>query len=188
MATSTSTGTGTGRSNLPRPSKSRLPVYIPRSGSHLATTRDQPSATAVSPSRPAASPSTPRVPKSPAARPRTISSNAKPSQSSSDRGPSSDRLRTHSVTKSPSRLRLKEPEPATPAKAAPTMSMKEAIAFKRAEAKKAMAAQKTSSEHDGSSGLEDMLPTSAHAADEDDLGRLSMRETIERARSSGMHL
>ena len=65
--------------------------------------------------------------------------------------------------------------------------MKEAIALKRAEAKKAMAAQKTSSEHGGSSSLEDMLPTSAHAADEDDLGRLSMRETIERARSSGVH-
>lgn len=32
-----------------------------------------------------------------------------------------------------------------------------------------------------------MLPTSVHAADEDDLGRLSIRETIERARSSGVH-
>lgn len=48
-----------------------------------------------------------------------------------------------------------------------------------------MAAQKIASEHGGSSGLEEILPTSAHAADEDDLGRLSMRETIERARSSG---
>jgi hypothetical protein len=64
------------------------------------------------------------------------------------------------------------------------MSMKEAIALKRAEVKKA---QNASSGHGGSSGLEDMLPTSAHAADEDDLGRLSMRETIERARSSGVH-
>jgi hypothetical protein len=64
------------------------------------------------------------------------------------------------------------------------MSMKEAIALKRADAKKAMSAQK---EHGQSSGFNDMLPTSAHAADEDDLGRLSIRETIERARSSGVH-
>jgi hypothetical protein len=63
------------------------------------------------------------------------------------------------------------------------VSIKEAIALKRAEAKKAMVAQKSSSEH---GGLEDMLPTSAHAVDEDDIGRLSMRETIERARSSGV--
>ncbi len=68
------------------------------------------------------------------------------------------------------------------------MSTKEVIALKRAEAKKAMAAQKALSEHGGLNGFEDMLPTSAHAADEDDLGRLSMRETIERARSSGVHI
>jgi hypothetical protein len=67
------------------------------------------------------------------------------------------------------------------------MSLKEAIALKRAEAKKTMAAQKASPVPGGLSGLEDILPTSAHAADEDDLGRLSMRETIERARSSGVH-
>ena len=66
------------------------------------------------------------------------------------------------------------------------MSLKEAIALKRAEAKKAMAVQKAPSEHGGSSGLENMLPTSAHAADDVDLGRLSIRETIERARSSGV--
>jgi hypothetical protein len=67
------------------------------------------------------------------------------------------------------------------------MSMKEAIALKRAEAKKAMVAQKSLSEHGGSSGVEDTLPTTSHAVDEDDLGRLSVRETIERARSSGVH-
>jgi len=64
--------------------------------------------------------------------------------------------------------------------------MKEAIALKRAEAKKTTAA-KSSSEHGGMSGFDDMSPTSVHAADEDDLGRLSLRETIERARSSGVH-
>jgi hypothetical protein len=67
------------------------------------------------------------------------------------------------------------------------MSLKEAIALKRAETKKAMVAQKASSDLGGSSGLEDMWPTLVHAADEDDLGRLSMRATIERARSSGVH-
>jgi hypothetical protein len=180
--------TGTGRSNIPRPSKSRLPVLLSSSGARPTTPRDQPPATASPSPRPAASPSTPRVPKSPAARPRTISTNVK-SQSSSDRVPHSDRPRPHSVTKTPSRSRLrpKEPEPATPAKAAPAISMKEAIALKRAEAKKAMAAQKTLSEHVGSSGVEDTLPTTSHAVDEDDLGRLSIRETIERARSSGVH-
>jgi hypothetical protein len=66
------------------------------------------------------------------------------------------------------------------------MSMKEAIALKRAEAKKAMA-QKPLSEHVGTSGVEDTLLTASHAVDEDDLGRLSIRETIERARSSGVH-
>jgi hypothetical protein len=64
------------------------------------------------------------------------------------------------------------------------MSMKEAIALKRTEVKKA---QKASSQHSASSSHEDMLPTPAHAIDDDDLGRLSMRETIERARSSGVH-
>jgi hypothetical protein len=67
------------------------------------------------------------------------------------------------------------------------MSMKEAIALKRAEAKKAMAAQKPLSEHVGTSGVEDTLLTASHGVDEDDLGRLSIRETIERARSSGVH-
>jgi hypothetical protein len=67
------------------------------------------------------------------------------------------------------------------------MSVKEAVALKRAEAKKAMAAQKTVAEHGGSNGVEDTLSTASHAVDEDDLGRPSVRETIERARSSGVH-
>jgi hypothetical protein len=67
------------------------------------------------------------------------------------------------------------------------MSLKEAIALKRAEAKKAMAAQKTLSEHRGSNGVEDVLSITSHTVEEDDLGRPSIRETIERARSSGVH-
>lgn len=67
------------------------------------------------------------------------------------------------------------------------MSLKEAIALKRAEAKKAMVAQKTLSAHRGSNGVEGDLSITSHAAEEDDLGRPSIRETIERARSSGVH-
>jgi hypothetical protein len=72
------------------------------------------------------------------------------------------------------------------------MSMKEAIALKRAEAKKAMAVQKAFAARggsDGSGGVEDTSQTAwgTYTAEDDDLGRLSIRETIERARSSGMY-
>jgi len=70
------------------------------------------------------------------------------------------------------------------------MSMKEAIALKRTEAKKATAAQRALSEQDGSSGdIGDASPNTwrVDTVDGDDLGRLSVRETIERARSSGVH-
>lgn len=62
--------------------------------------------------------------------------------------------------------------------------MKEAIALKRA----AMASQKTTAvPANDSAGIEDALPSTsgAPAADDDDLGRLSVREMIQRARSSG---
>jgi hypothetical protein len=68
--------------------------------------------------------------------------------------------------------------------------MKQAIALKRAEAKKATAAQRALSEQDGSSGhTDDTSPNTwvLDTVDGDDLGRLSVRETIERARSSGVH-
>lgn len=70
------------------------------------------------------------------------------------------------------------------------MSMKEAISLKRAEAKKATAAQRTLSEQDVSSGgcIDDTSPnTWVDTVDGDDVGRLSVRETIERARNSGVH-
>jgi len=70
------------------------------------------------------------------------------------------------------------------------MSVKEAIALKRAEAKKATATQRALSEQDGSSGgISDASPNTwrVDTGDGDDLGRLSVRETIERARSSGVH-
>jgi hypothetical protein len=180
MASSTS------GSNLPRPSKSRLPVSVSSTGSHLVTPRDHSTAADKLSSRLAASPSTPRVPKSPVARPQTLTTNARPSQSYSAQVPPSERPRTKSIPKQPPRFREKEPEQATPSKA-PAMSMKEAIALKRAETKKAMAAQRAFSDLGGSSScvsVENILPSTV---DDDDLGRLSIRDTIERARSSGMH-
>src|SRR6267142_2360053 len=173
-------------SNLPRPSKSRLPVSISSIGSHLVTPRDHPTAAAKLSSRLAASLSTPRVPKSPVARPQTLTTNARPSQSYTAQVPPPERPRTKSVPKQPPRFREKNPEQATPSKV-PVMSMKEAIALKRAETKKAMAAQRAFSDLRGSSScvsVEDILPS---MVDGDDLGRLSVRETIERARSSGVN-
>jgi len=67
--------------------------------------------------------------------------------------------------------------------------MREAIALKRAEAKKAMVSQKATAIHtNGSNGIEYASPSTlgAAAADDEDLGRLSVRETIQRARSSGV--
>jgi hypothetical protein len=75
----------------------------------------------------------------------------------------------------------KEEPPAVPA-----MSIKEQIALKRAEAKKAMAARNGGGGLDDMSSLEDAIPGEPVApAEEDILGRWSVRETIERARSTG---
>ena len=176
----------TSGSNLPRPSKSRLPVSVSNTGSHFATLSDHPTAAAKLSSRLAASPSTFRVPKSPVARPQTLTTDARPSRSYSTQVPPSERPRTKSIPKQSSHFREKEPEHATPPKV-PSMSMKEAIALKRAATKKAMAAQRAFSDLGGSSScvsVEDAWPL---MVDGDDLGRLSIRETIERARSSGVH-
>lgn len=169
----------------PKPSRSRLPVS---SASTRPTNSQLAGARVTDPSSlSTATPSTLRVPKSPSIRLRTMSSNAKPSGSSSPQlSPSpTDRKRTKSTTKAPPRTRATEEEPAAPPKA-PALSMKEAIALKRAEAKKAMATQKT---HVSSGGIEDAIPSTlgGAATDEDDLGRLSVRETIQRARSSGAY-
>ena len=52
-----------------------------------------------------------------------------------------------------------------------------------------MAAQKGTAMHVSSAGIEDATPSTLEgaAADGDDLGRLSVRETIQRARSSGVY-
>jgi hypothetical protein len=182
-----------GSSNLPRLSKSRLPVSSQSTGVSATTRLAKPHPTArlldASP-RLAASSSTPRLQKSPAPRPRTISTDPKPLPSSAARAPPLERPRTKSATKIPNQFHVDIPEQTTPSKV-PAMSMKEAIALKRAEAKKAMAAQKAFAACGGpsaSGGMEDASQNAwAYTVEGDGLGRLSIRETIERARSSGVY-
>ncbi|EMD31531.1 hypothetical protein CERSUDRAFT_100387 [Gelatoporia subvermispora B] len=132
-----------------------------------------------SPSRPPPSPSRPGL--SAASRTRATPSSPSPS------------LRTQASQKSlktgkvPAR-RASPPqdEPPTPK---PTLSIREQIALKRAEAQKSSAQSKPSRNDDafGFGGLEDALPTvKRQVVDQDvDLGRWSVKETIERARTSG---
>ncbi|KAF8257222.1 hypothetical protein EI94DRAFT_1632919 [Lactarius quietus] len=166
----------------PKPSRSRLPVSSVSTRPAAGARVTDPSSLSIT------SPSTLRVPKSPSTRTRTISSNARSSGSSPVQpSPSpSDRVRTKSTTKAPPRTRATEEQPPAPPKA-PPLSVKEAIALKRAEAKKAMAAQKTTAMPVSSVGIVDAAPSTlgGGAENDDDLGRLSVRETIQRARSSG---
>lgn len=69
--------------------------------------------------------------------------------------------------------------------AAPTLSIKEAIALKRAEAKKAMKGESGGLSDIGS--LADALPETSNKVQEEEdlLGRLSLRDAIEQARSTG---
>jgi hypothetical protein len=64
------------------------------------------------------------------------------------------------------------------------LSLKEVIALKRAEAKKGQA-KAANGPLDNFESLEDALPNAPSKQEEDILGRLSVRETIERARSTG---
>ncbi|THU97661.1 L domain-like protein [Dendrothele bispora CBS 962.96] len=93
------------------------------------------------------------------------------------------RTRTKSSTGPRKPVEKEEPPPT------PTMSIKEQIALKRAEAKKAMTARSGGGDGGGlndMSSLEDAIPgTPPPPLEEDILGRWSVRETIERARSSG---
>ncbi|KAJ4477460.1 hypothetical protein J3R30DRAFT_3755909 [Lentinula aciculospora] len=95
------------------------------------------------------------------------------------------RARTKSATgrPTPSRHAVKD-DPALPV---PTLSIKEAIALKRAEAKKAQGQAQNASLDDFSS-LEDAVPSVSGISPEgeDALGRWSVRETIDRGRSSGV--
>lgn len=80
----------------------------------------------------------------------------------------------------------KTAEPPLPS-AAPALSIKEAIALKRLEAKKAAKSSSQNDSFDDFSSLEDAIPTIGPRVEveEDALGRWSVRETIERGRNSG---
>jgi hypothetical protein len=66
------------------------------------------------------------------------------------------------------------------------LSIKEVIALKRAEAKKGQSKAGNGSLDNLASAAEDALPDAPSKQEEDDiLGRLSVRETIERARNTG---
>lgn len=87
----------------------------------------------------------------------------------------------------PTRPKVAEKEKALPARE-PTsaISIKEAIALKRAEAKKSQKLG-ASSGLDSLAGLEDALPSDMNKPEEEEdlLGRLSVRDTVEQARSTG---
>ena len=86
--------------------------------------------------------------------------------------------RSTTPSKPPASALPREPPP-------PALSIKEAIALRRAEAKKAQDKGNSSGPHDFIS-LDDPSPSVAiKLEDEDILGRWPVRETIERARSTG---
>ncbi|KAJ3852386.1 hypothetical protein EV368DRAFT_41127 [Lentinula lateritia] len=99
--------------------------------------------------------------------------------------PAPARTRTKSATgrSTPSKSVVKDDSPPV----VPTLSVKEAIALRRAEARKAQQRALNVSSNDLSS-LEDAIPSVSGAAveEEDALGRWSVRETIEQGRSSGV--
>ncbi|KAI0715775.1 hypothetical protein C8T65DRAFT_643114 [Cerioporus squamosus] len=150
--------------------------------------------TAPSPSfRAPASPSV-RSPVSPLAKPRTRTSTLAPSPSPTLRAPptpalrtqkSAQNLRSRTPVKSPARktqpLPPEDDVPPPPAK--PQLSIREQIALKRAEVKK-IAKSPVVAQFEG---LEHASPdTFNQPAEHDvDLGRWSIKETIERGRSSG---
>lgn len=97
--------------------------------------------------------------------------------------PTPSRVRTQSTTRATPLKSKPPPVPESPSKST-SVSIKEAIALRRAEAKKAQS--QNGSGFDSMATLEDALPTSqAKQEDEDVLGRWPVKETIERARSTG---
>ncbi|KAG1743461.1 hypothetical protein EDB19DRAFT_1698660 [Suillus lakei] len=117
-----------------------------------------------------------------------------PSPSKPAASVSSPRVRTKSVPKSPSKA-IRRPPPVEnepPVPKAP-LSIKEAVALKRAEVKKAVSTSSSrvglgdSTSFGDFENLEDADPVAAKKSEEEtpELGRWSVKETIERARSTG---
>ncbi|THH12674.1 hypothetical protein EW146_g7479 [Bondarzewia mesenterica] len=153
-------------SRLPQPSSSRLPAKSPSSQATsclappLVSRLRSPSPTAFPSSRTSPSPSSPT--------------------------PLSSRLRTKSTPKPATRKAA--PDELPPGMPKATLSIREAIALKRSEAKKAMmannAGQATLDGHD--TGLQDVSPDFLAKTEHDlNMGRRSVQETIERARDTG---
>ncbi|KAI0031043.1 hypothetical protein K488DRAFT_87203 [Vararia minispora EC-137] len=168
-------------SRLPQPSSSRTPSKTSTATSSTSTPIRARTTSTVRP--PAASPSTTRSP--------TISRLAPPSPSpSARRTPSPTKPPTSSI---PSRVRTKstpKPPPQTVPVSepdTPRLSIKEAIALKRAEAKKAQEAAAAAKKPTGFwEGLENASPDAYGKPEvEEEVGRWGVRETIERARVSG---
>ncbi|KAF9530920.1 hypothetical protein CPB83DRAFT_787495 [Crepidotus variabilis] len=127
-----------------------------------------------------------RTPSKPAATSSRLT--ATPSKGkSSGLAPPTPRARTTSTPRAPTPSKPRQAEEAPALPSAPTLSIKEAIALKRAEAKKAQskAGGRGSSGLDSPEPLEDAIPDAPQPEEEDLLGRLPIRDTIERARSTG---
>lgn len=134
----------------------------------------------------------------PPASPLSSSSNAKPRQKTlsipSSPSPSLRARKSQTALKtpkspSPSRPRRNSPElDESPGKQRPTLSIREQIALKRAEIKKSTPTGPSPGVDSPFEGLEDADPHTVNKPSEDDpndLGRWSVRETIERARTTG---
>lgn len=135
-----------------------------------------------------------RIPQPQAASSRTRSPLKPPTAPSRAGATTPNRTRTNlktTPTGTPVRTRTKSTPTKPPVKddappPLPTLSVKEAIALKRAEAKKAQKSSAGGGLSSFAGDLEDAVPTVAPVAEEEDLlGRLSVRETIERGRSTG---
>uniref|UniRef100_A0A0W0FAR1 Leucine-rich repeat-containing protein 40 n=1 Tax=Moniliophthora roreri TaxID=221103 RepID=A0A0W0FAR1_MONRR len=123
-----------------------------------------------------------RIPARSPAKP-SSSASARPQSRTGAKTPVRPRTKSSTSRTSPQKPVVKD-EPPVPS--APTMSIREAIALKRAEAKKAQA-QAGGSGLDSLASLEDAIPDAPqhNQIEEDAFGRWSVRETIERGRSSG---
>ena len=92
-----------------------------------------------------------------------------------------------SLAKKPSATRLKVPTPEPePEPSRPKLSLKEQIALKRAEQQKKSARAASPAISLGGPPEIDQFPITQDPSEDDILGRLSVRETIDRARLSGM--
>ena len=116
---------------------------------------------------------------------RTLKPPSTPVKSRVSPGSTQVRARTQSGVRSVTPVRSKAPEVVVPPSPSVPLSIKEVIALKRAEAKKGQL-KAGDGPLDNLASAEDALPDAPSKQEEDDiLGRLSVRETIERARSTG---